>query len=198
MTAMPPIGSTTRWRKPRTPPSTCSSRCGSRPNTRPPPSAPRWSKRPMPTDSTSRWRRGIGATTPRRCGRRNTISMRAPCAKAVFRARQHGGGGVRHRGAAVRAQLRARADCRSTIDVRAYEVRDASGKGGRPFRARQFRPPPQAVRRLDVELPRPGEPRRRGAADRSSTTTISRGDPTLLSSTTRTLFTSSATDCTGC
>ena len=77
-------------------------------------------------------------------------------------------GGVRHRGAALRPQLSRRAATSRSITPMSVPMRCATptGEPCRPLSARQFRPRRQALGRLDGELPRPGDARWRGAADR--------------------------------
>ena len=91
-------------------------RSGSRPSARPRTSARSWRRWPAPRASTGD--RALGLALLRREGAAGQVRPRRGGGEAVFRARQHGAGGVRHRRPAVRPHLhRAQRISRSIIPM---------------------------------------------------------------------------------
>ena len=203
-TVSPTTASTTRWRRPRTAAERLllaglgAGQAQGRAR-----SARRWRRWPAPRVSTSRSRPGIGAITPRRCGRRNTTLDEAEV-KPYFVLDNMVAGGVRHGRPAVRPDALSSARTARSITRMCGPMRCAT-RAGRPrsaFFCTTISPGPAST-------PAPGSSRYRdqesldgdGAADRRQQQQFrSKGDPTARSaSTTRgRCSTNSATGCTVC
>ena len=199
---MPPTGSTTRWRRPPRRPSTCWSRSGSRRSARPPSSGAELDAAAHAdglNEPIAAWDWRYYAEKVRSQAK---YDFDEAAVKPYFVLDNMVRGDVRRRREAVRRQLRRRASIARSITPTCAPTRcvgrTASAIG--LFLHDNFGRTGKRSGRLDVELSRPGKPRRAGAADRRQQQQFFEGRPdaALASTTPRRCSTNSATGCTGC